>query len=356
MARLFHFKEKHMTKTINGDAERLLDMVLKEGFLLTTRIKIWRAQVRLKAEDIGAQSKDIDSEVISLGTKTLINPDELDALKKIESRANALVAKNSFMYMETMRFVPNNALPAVLEGLEELKREFEAERDRIFANFDTIKDTALLEWDRRAGGLRSRGKYVEADALMESIRNSFPSLNVLRRKFKFVISPMSIKIPETINVDMVEVLQQAKMSAAVIEARQAAARLAQEQTADEMRAFNARCMNELRTRFVETCSRAVNSISQSTTAGGLNQRTLNGLIAFYERFQTLNFAGDTAFEAEINRFREEWLSKTAEEIREESAVGRLQSALTSVAGRVESMIAETADIAGDMETVGREIQ
>ena len=53
-----------------------------------------------------------------------------------------------------------------------------------------------------------------------------------------------------------------------------------------------------------------------------SQRTLNRLTTFIESFRSLNFAGDQQLETTLERFREQLLTRSAEEYRNDSTAMR----------------------------------
>jgi hypothetical protein len=57
--------------------------------------------------------------------------------------------------------------------------------------------------------------------------------------------------------------------------------------------------------------------------GGVHQRTLNRLTTFIDSFRSLNFAGDQQLETTLERFREQLLTRSAEDYRNDS--GAMQS-------------------------------
>jgi hypothetical protein len=52
--------------------------------------------------------------------------------------------------------------------------------------------------------------------------------------------------------------------------------------------------------------------------GGVHQRTLNRLTTFIDSFRSLNFAGDAQLETTLDRFRQELLTRSAEDYRNDS--------------------------------------
>jgi hypothetical protein len=64
----------------------------------------------------------------------------------------------------------------------------------------------------------------------------------------------------------------------------------------------------------------------------VHQKTLNRLIRFIDEFKQLNFVGDQQMAAELERVRQEFLQRSAEEYRDsDSAKARLQQGLRALA-------------------------
>ncbi len=65
---------------------------------------------------------------------------------------------------------------------------------------------------------------------------------------------------------------------------------------------------------------------------GVHQKTLNRLLRFIDEFKQLNFVGDQEMAAHLDRVRQEFLSKTAEEYRDDAyARQQLQHGLQDLA-------------------------
>ncbi|MEX2579208.1 MAG: hypothetical protein WD342_09125 [Verrucomicrobiales bacterium] len=64
---------------------------------------------------------------------------------------------------------------------------------------------------------------------------------------------------------------------------------------------------------------------------GVHQKTLNRLVKFIDDFKSLNFAGDTAMEQQLDRVRAELLGHSAEDYRQSPTATRsLQDGLTQL--------------------------
>jgi hypothetical protein len=110
----------------------LMDAVTREGVLISASVRYPRFTKRLKPEDLGLESDDVNERLISLGHKKLLPRDALAGLALVESRVHALVERSSFAFLGGLaRFLPNTKLDDVQQGLEGLKEEFEAARAEV---------------------------------------------------------------------------------------------------------------------------------------------------------------------------------------------------------------------------------
>ena len=55
-----------------SDNNHILDVLTREGVLLNVSVRYWRAQKKLKAEDIGLERDNLNDRLISLGHKKLL--------------------------------------------------------------------------------------------------------------------------------------------------------------------------------------------------------------------------------------------------------------------------------------------
>src|SRR5690242_3773642 len=108
----------------------LLDVLTREGVLISVSVRYWRGCKKLRPEDIGLQPGAVSDRLISLGHKRLLPKQATAALALVESRAHALVEGNTFPFLNGLaRFLPNGRLAEVTDGLNDLEREFWAAKD-----------------------------------------------------------------------------------------------------------------------------------------------------------------------------------------------------------------------------------
>ena len=130
-----------------------------------------------------------------------------------------------------------------------------------------------------------------------------------------------------------------KFTSHVMEARQRVAQEAETQLRQQTESFVADCITTLRAQTAQLCDEMLNSINTSET--GVHQKTLNRLINFIDQFKKLNFAGDREMETQLNEVRQQLLSRTAEQYRNnDNWKQQLVQGLTGLATKAKEMASE----------------
>ena len=87
---------------------QLLDVLTRQGVLISVNIRYWRAQKKLTAQDISIDPDDVTERLISLGHKRLLPREALAPFALIESRAHAHAEAATFPFLGGIgRFLPN---------------------------------------------------------------------------------------------------------------------------------------------------------------------------------------------------------------------------------------------------------
>ena len=116
---------------------------------------------------------------------------------------------------------------------------------------------------------------------------------------------------------------------------------AAEQIHQGARQFVSDCVASLRQQTAELCETMLESIRSGKT--GVHQKTLNRLIRFIDEFKQLNFVGDQEMETQLERVRQEFLNRSAEEYRDEAfARTRLQEGLQGLADTARQLAQQDA--------------
>lgn len=290
----------------------LLDVLTREGVLISVSCRYWRAAKKLLAADLGLSSDNVAERLISLGHKRLLPRDSLASFALIESRAHALVEASSFPFLNNIaRFLPNAKLTEVTKRLAELDIEFAAAKRDFTAKYGKLRAEAIGEWHEAASRL-----VHDPERVVATIQAAFPLADKLDRYFGFSVSLFQVRAPEALEAELVNAADQQ----AVVAARAQAAADARIKIQEGVETFVADAVASLREQSADLCSEMLASMRDGKT--GVHQRTLNRLVDFIERFKALNFAGDHELENRLEEVRKQFLTKTAEEYRDSASARR----------------------------------
>jgi hypothetical protein len=282
----------------------LLDAICRRGVLVATSIRYWRGCKRLNAEDLGLDPTQVSERLIQLGHKRLIPREALSAFSLVESRAHALVEGSSFPFLGGIaRFVPNPRLAALTGGLDKLRDEFREATLDFVAGYSPLRDKAMEEWREAARHLNG-----STERLLLTIEQSFPPAPDITKRFSFDTRMFQVAAPESLRLEVSESVEQMEIA----DQRRRVAEDAGKRLQSDLDGF----IRESVTTAARLATDVLATIDGSE--GGVHQRTLNRLTTFIESFRALNFAGDTQLESTLERFRQELLTRSAEDYRNDS--------------------------------------
>ena len=202
-----------------------------------------------------------------------------------------------------------------------------AEKDNFLGQYAETRDKALVEWREAAARLVSNPAK-----LVETIEDSFPEARKMDRAFGFAVQLFQIQVPEKLKLSEVSLEQQQK----VIQAREQAVQQAAEKINQGVETFISDCVASLREQTAALCEEMLESMKAGKS--GVHQKTLNRLVKFIDEFKTLNFVGDRDLEEQLERMRQEFLGRTAEEYRDSDHYRRkLRDGLRNLANTARDM-------------------
>ena len=312
----------------NNNNNQLLDVLTREGVLISVSVRYWRATKKLNAEDLGLDRDNVTERLISLGHKKLLPREALERFALVESRAHSLVESSTFPFLNGLgHFLPNSKLEEVTRKLHELEAEFGQAQQAFLGRYAELRQQASTEWYEAAKRLVS-----DPDRLVAAIEASFPNPAQMQRAFGFEVHLFQVRVPEALDLALVSQGEQEQ----VITARQKAAAEAAAQIHRGAENFVADCVASLRQETAKLCEDMLESIRTGKT--GVHQKTLNRLIRFIDEFKQLNFVGDRDMEAQLERVRQEFLLRSAEDYRDDAgAKVRLEQGLESLAQTARDM-------------------
>src|SRR6266702_1641662 len=99
----------------------LLQVLTREGVLISVSVRYWRGCKKLNAEDLGLDSRKVSDRLISLGHKRLLPKEATAHLGLIEGRAHTQIETGTFPFLNGLaHFVPNSKLADVSGKLKEM--------------------------------------------------------------------------------------------------------------------------------------------------------------------------------------------------------------------------------------------
>ncbi len=301
---------------------QLLDVLTHEGVLINVSVRYWRATKKLKAEDLGLDPDCVSDRLISLGHKKLLPKESLQPFALIEGRAHALIEADTFVFLNGLsHFLPNAKLEEVTGRLDELRNEFELAKADFLSRYEELREQALHEWAAIAPTL-----VPEPERLLATIEVSFPARDRMERSFSFEVALFQIRVPERLDLTITNRIEQEEIQTARARAAEAAA----EQIRRGAEAFVTDCVASLRQQTAQLCDEMLESMRTCKT--GVHQKTLNRLVRFIDQFKSMNFVGDRQMEEQLERVRQEFLVRSAEEYRDDAfARSRLEQGLQGLA-------------------------
>src|SRR5512137_2203470 len=293
---------------MDNNNNHLLDALTREGVLINVSVRYWRATKKLSPQDLGLDPDNVTERLISLGHKKLLPREALERFALVESRAHSLIEASTFPFLNGLgHFLSNAKLEEVTRKLKELEAEFETARQSFLNQYADLRQQASAEWYEAA-----RRLVPDPERLVAAIDGSFPNLAQMQRAFGFETHLFQLRVPESLDLALVSQGEQEQ----VIAARQKAAEEAAAQIHRGAETFVADCVASLRQQTAELCQEMLESIRTGKT--GVHQKTLNRLIRFIDEFKQLNFVGDREMEGQLERVRQEFLLRSAEDYRDDT--------------------------------------
>jgi len=280
-------------------------MNFKDGVLCTLHVSRWSGAKKLDASDLGLNPQDIP-EFMRLGRKLLIPPEERNVFIQIEQNARNNLERESFPYpVGGARFIPRNRLLQVDQTLRQYKDEYQNAVDSFMSRYQLIRETMLQ-------------RYPEHRDKLEPF---YPAVFWVQRSFGF--SWTVFEIGET-------GIREGETAEAYAEFRK--------NLHDQFDKFLGEVVIDLRYQVQETCAKLAQKIVRGDVLTESSLRSVRGII---EKFDNLNFIGDTRIETELNRLRETLMGVSAQNLKESED---LRHNLGSMAEKISKEAADISDI------------
>jgi len=311
----------------------LIRVLTREGVLINASVRYWRGCLKLKPEDIGLDADALSKRLISLGHKRLLPKEATAELTLVEGRVHALIEANTFPFLNGLaHFLPNAKLGEMTGKLKDLESEYWLAQHQFLADYARLRAEATIEWRAMAEKL-----VADPERLLATIEAAFPLPEKMAKHFSFDVQLFQISLPESLALELVSTEEQQ----GVIQARQRAVEEAGNKIRRDTEAFVADCIASLREQTAQLCDEMLHSINSCQT--GVHQKTLNRLINFIDQFKEMNFANDTVMAEQLNTIRQDLLSRTAKEYRDNDfARNRLVDSLHQLSNTAKEMAKQDA--------------
>ena len=293
----------------------LVEKVFSDGVLVDVNVSFWTAKNRNTAEDLNmepVQKENIPEFVIGLGTKRLIEHEQVLAWQRIAMKAWGLVERYSFDFpVGRGRFVPAKALPEIETQLEALRLEFNQVVVTFLNQYEALRDEMLAKYpDHR-----------------ERLQGLYPEKSDLARRFSFSWSVFNVRLPKQMRLQTADRATMARY---------------EKEINTRVESFLEDSIKVLRARVSETCGTLAERIKKGEV---ISEPSLNKIRKLVEQFRMLNFTGDRGIEQMLEALKSDTLNgRTAEELRDDAAA-------LSGFGSALNTVAQTAGDISDVSTI-----
>jgi hypothetical protein len=321
--------------------------IFKDGLLLDVNVSFWSGAKILKAEDLGLKEENV-AKAYKLGRKMLIPAEIIRGFRQVEGRARRIVDTSSFKFpIGNARFIPKKKFQRVSDELKQCQQEYNDLTNKLIENYDQYRAEMLPVYKEAAEiafvqqeptgvqefSLEDKEQQREAfvRTFMDRIQAYYPNSDTLRAKFALQWDVYEIALPKMKKGEDASIIDDiAKNDIFEQEYRT--------QTQQKIGAFVEDVVKTLRQETVEICGRIATNIKEGKVIKG---RTLTSLREFIDKFQELNFVGDTTVETQLENLKKEFLdAHTPEEISE----GPMQEELSRRIGEIATVAADMTDI------------
>jgi len=305
-----------------------IEKIMKSGILIDLNIRFWTGQVKLNHDDLGFTQKDISTELITLGRKNLIPSDDRKSFRRIESRARALVDQHSFPFpIGNAKFVPDSVVPVLIEGLTELQKEYTDTVNSFIRGYPKMRKVMMFQFKKsmpaiykRTGAKRTRTPKEFTELFTKKIETLYPDPQIVKLKFSLQWRFFEVNLPNFKKRSNQFFAKRTELNEKMSREYQATARR-------EIETFLGDVVGTLRDETVKTCSFVTDKIKKGEV---VTEKNLNTLRKFVDKFEMLNFMGDSDIGEQLATLRKTCLKGVITYKDNKKATGKLKRTLNNV--------------------------
>jgi len=308
--------------------------LFERGVIIDLDISWWSGQAKLRAEDLGIPKDDINLDLFSLGRKRFISKNWIGRFRKYEQKGRALVDEYSFRFKRGANsFVPLDALPAMLERLNDCKENFLKVVQGFAEQYPMIKRKMIVAWGEEVPKIYKRLKSFGAKVpsvetfekrFMEAVKNWYPKDPTIF--FRYTWSFHELTLPRQFKEKEVKLKRKLKKADLERAKQRALIQKYNDGLQNQVSDFLESVVRQLRSSTVELAER----VRKQITDGSVTDNRLDRLREFIDKFTKLNFMNDREVEVSLQDLKKN-LEHTAEEYKSNE---ELESALRGSLGKV----------------------
>lgn len=147
------------------------------GALIHVSVRYWHVPDLLNAADLGLKPGPVAERLISLGHQQL--KEALKPFALIESRGSELIEISTIPYGPN-RFLPKASIPAVLDQVNVLARQFACVKAVFLARYGDARRQVFRRWRQKVSRLADN-----PERLLANLETLFPEVSRMERTFEF---------------------------------------------------------------------------------------------------------------------------------------------------------------------------
>ncbi len=333
-------------------SDSLTEQLFQRGALMSLYIGRWGAMKKMGADDLLLGK--VDNDALYLGHKKLLPKKAMEKLVEIEGKARNLFASKSIDFpIAGARFVTFSAVPEIVDGLKELRDEWNEEVKVLIDNYSQMKvqQLALLEQEAtRIAGQKLFASPASTPEEVEKLREEmkdwlqkqklqnesfYPPPEQLPQKFSFMWRMFRIS-----NIDGSSELDPEDV------------RNAQERLRSDLNEWVASATAQIHQTLGEAAQNARGLLERN---GKLTPRNIKPLFDAFESFMSVDFTGKSSFRETIETLQKGFLVQNPDGTYSASMAESVSSS-TEFAGLLQSLstlaVADIAKKAGGESMVG----
>lgn len=252
------------------------DLFMK-GSVVDLTTSLWRARIKVKAQDLGIPDSEEVAQALSLGQHRLAPADAFEEIMEPARKAARAIDYYSlpFGLIPGARFVPDGNMPALLTRLREYKSQFNVAVEAFIDSYDEIKGEQLPVIEQAL--IDAAKTPADAARAFDRVQSEYPDKHEVQAKFNLRWSVYSISTTKS---------------------RAAADALAGE--TDEVKDVIREMVSQLRGEMTAKLSKI---LELANKGGKVNKRTLESCMELLDRIENLNILGDEVLAAQVAALR-----------------------------------------------------